>query len=174
MNERDARIRYLGRQGAITLAFRDLTKVPPAERPAMGAALNDLKAAVEALLQARADALRRDAQPARLRTEAIDITLPGRRPPLGRTHILTRTMEEIGQIFRGLGFAIVEGPEVVRDEENFERLNMPAYHPARAAGGEARVAEDAIDVAGCGTVGIEQTHAALVGVRSRDNRGELT
>jgi len=155
-----ARIRYLGRQGAITLAFRDLTKVPPADRPAMGAALNDLKAAVEALLQARADDLRRDAQPARLRTEAIDITLPGRRPPLGRTHILTRTMEEIGQIFRGLGFAIVEGPEVVRDEENFERLNMPAYHPAR----------DAQDSFYLGDGWLLRTHTTVVDVHVLDTR----
>ena len=154
------RIRYLGRQGAIPLAFRDLAQVPPADRPAMGAALNDLKAAVEALLQARAEALRRDSQPARLRTEAIDVTLPGRRPPLGRTHILTRTMEEIGQIFRGLGFAIVEGPEIVGDEENFERLNMPAYHPAR----------DAQDSFYLGDGWLLRTHTTVVDVHVLDTR----
>ncbi|HKV43707.1 MAG TPA: phenylalanine--tRNA ligase subunit alpha [bacterium] len=127
------RVRYLGRQGIITAAFRRLATVPPADRPAMGAALNDLKTAVEGLLSSRAEAMPRESQGSRLAAEAIDITLPGRRPHIGRTHILTRTMEEIAQIFLGLGFEIVEGPDVEHDEDNFERLNMPAYHPARDA-----------------------------------------
>jgi phenylalanyl-tRNA synthetase alpha chain len=127
------RVRYLGRHGVITQAFHDLGKVPPADRPALGAALNDLKAAVEGLLQSRAGGLGQEAPEDRGSAEAIDITLPGRAPVLGRTHILTRTIEEIAQIFLGLGFQIVEGPEVEHDEDNFERLNMPPYHPARDA-----------------------------------------
>jgi len=127
------RVRYLGRNGVITQAFRQLGTVPPADRPAMGAALNELKAGIERMVEARAEALREEAQHSRVAAEAIDVTLPGRPPTLGRTHILTRTMDEIAQIFLGLGFEVVEGPEVERDHDNFERLNMPAYHPARDA-----------------------------------------
>jgi len=127
------RVRYLGRNGVIAQAFRQLAAVPPADRPAAGAALNELKAAVEQMVEARASRLRDSGRGARLAAEAIDVTLPGRAPAIGRTHILTRTMEEIAQIFLGLGFDIVEGPEVERDHDNFERLNIPAYHPARDA-----------------------------------------
>jgi phenylalanyl-tRNA synthetase alpha chain len=127
------RVRHLGRQGIITAAFRRLGTVPPADRPTVGAALNELKTAVEGLLSSRTESMRRESQGGRLAAEAIDVTLPGRRPHLGRTHVLTRTMEEIAQIFLGLGFEIVEGPDVEHDEDNFERLNMPAYHPARDA-----------------------------------------
>jgi len=125
------RIRYLGRHGLITQAFRELGQVDAAERPAAGAALNDLKAAVEALLQVRAEVLAAEGQRARLEAEALDVTLPGRTTARGRAHVLTRTEEEIAQIFFGMGFSIVEGPEVEHDHDNFERLNMPAYHPAR-------------------------------------------
>ena len=127
------RVRYLGRNGAVAQAFRQLSALPPEDRPAMGAALNDLKATVERLVEARAATLREQARETRSATEAIDITLPGRAPVIGRTHILTRTVEDVAQIFLGLGFEIVEGPEIERDHDNFERLNMPAYHPARDA-----------------------------------------
>ena len=136
------RVRYLGRNGVITQAFRHLATVPPADRRAIGAALNGLKAAVERLVEARAAALRGEGQGARLAAEAIDVTLPGRAPILGGTHILTRTMEEIAQIFLGLGFEVVEGPEIERDHDNFERLNMPAYHPARDAQDSFYVAKE--------------------------------
>ena len=127
------RIRYLGRNGAVAQAFRRLSALPSERRPEMGAALNDLKATLEGLVEARAAALRERGRETRAAAEAIDITLPGRAPRIGRTHILTRTVEEIAQIFLGLGFEIVEGPEIESDHDNFERLNMPAYHPARDA-----------------------------------------
>jgi phenylalanyl-tRNA synthetase alpha chain len=154
------RVRYLGRNGVITQAFRQLGSVPPDDRPAMGAALNDLKAAVERLMDARAASLRLDMQQTRVAAEVIDVTLPGRAPTIGRTHILTRTTEEIAQIFLGLGFEIVEGPEIARDHDNFERLNMPAYHPAR----------DAQDSFYVGTDWVLRTHTTVVDVQVLDTR----
>ena len=127
------RVKYLGRNGVISQAFRQLAALPAPDRPTAGAALNELKAVVERMIEARAASLRVDDRDARLGAEVIDVTLPGRAPAIGRTHILTRTMEEIAQIFLGLGFDIVEGPEVESDHDNFERLNIPAYHPARDA-----------------------------------------
>ncbi len=129
----EVRVRYLGRQGLVTQAFRRLGTAAPEERPRLGQALNALRAAVSSALASRADALARDAREARLAAERLDVTLPGRPLAVGRRHVLTRTMEEIGEIFRGLGFQIVEGPEVEHDHDNFERLNIPPYHPARDA-----------------------------------------
>lgn len=126
------RIRYLGRNGIVTQAFRRLREAPAGERPRLGQALNQLKAAVESLLGARAASLA-DAARAGLAAERLDVTLPGRPLARGRTHVLGRTMEEIGEIFLGLGFDTVDGPEVEHDHDNFERLNIPAYHPARDA-----------------------------------------
>jgi phenylalanyl-tRNA synthetase alpha chain len=154
------RVRYLGRNGVITQAFRQLGSVPPEDRPAMGAALNDLKTAVERLVDTRTATLRQGLQQTRVASEAIDITLPGRASALGRTHILTRTMEEIAQIFLGLGFEVVEGPEIERDHDNFERLNMPAYHPAR----------DAQDSFYVGTEWLLRTHTTVVDVHVLDAR----
>lgn len=154
------RVRYLGRNGVITQAFRQLGTVPPVDRPAIGAALNELKAGVERLVEARAAALREGAQHSRVAAEAIDVTLPGRPPNVGRTHILTRTMDEIAQIFLGLGFVVVEGPEIERDHDNFERLNMPAYHPARDAQDSFYVTNE----------WLLRTHTTVVDVHVLDSR----
>jgi len=129
----EVRIRYLGRQGAVAQAFRALGQAAPEDRPRLGQALNALKAAVEAAVARRVDELAGEARRARLLAERLDVTLPGRSLAVGRVHVLTRTADEIAEIFLGLGFEIVEGPEVERDHDNFERLNMPPYHPARDA-----------------------------------------
>lgn len=154
------RVRYLGRNGVITQAFRQLGTVASADRPAIGAALNDLKAGVERMVEARAAALREEGQHSRLAAEAIDVTLPGRLPTLGRTHVLTRTMDEVAQIFLGLGFEVVEGPEIERDHDNFERLNMPEYHPARDAQDSFYVTNE----------WLLRTHTTVVDVHVLDSR----
>ena len=154
------RVRYLGRHGVITQAFREIGAIPPPDRPAMGAALNDLKSAVERMVDARAATLGEGVGRARIASEAIDVTLPGRRAAIGRTHILTRTMEEIAQIFLGLGFEVVEGPEIENDHDNFERLNIPAYHPAR----------DAQDSFYVGKEWLLRTHTTVVDVHVLDRR----
>jgi len=122
---------YLGRRGQLADCFRRLPALPEAERRAAGEALNAARAALEAVLAARAAALGREALARRLEAERLDVTLPGRRPRLGRPHILRAALEEARDIFVRMGFDVVEGPEVESEAFNFERLNIPADHPAR-------------------------------------------
>ena len=125
------RVRYLGRQGALTQLLRSLGTLPAAERPLVGAAANEAKRELEALLDARlADTQARERRQQR-EHERVDLTLPGRRPPLGAVHPLTRVHDEIVAIFVGLGFSVAEGPEIESDYYNFEALNLPKDHPAR-------------------------------------------
>ncbi len=154
------RVRFLGRHGIVTQTFHALGAAPAGERPRLGQALNRLKAAVEAALRSRADALARPGTDARLASERLDVTLPGRMLAQGRTHVLTRTMDEISEIFLGLGFEAVEGPEVEHDHDNFERLNIPAYHPAR----------DAQDSFYLGGGWLLRTHTTVVDVHVLDSR----
>jgi phenylalanyl-tRNA synthetase alpha chain len=123
------RVKYLGRKGALTQVLRGLKDLDPEARRLMGAAANRAKESLEAALVSALTALKEAA--ARAQAPAIDVTLPGRRGPLGRLHPLTRTMEEICDIFLHLGFEAVTGPEVELDWYNFEALNIPPDHPAR-------------------------------------------
>jgi len=156
----EVRVRYLGRQGIVAQAFRALGQAAPDDRPRLGQALNALKAAVEAAVARRREELAGEAQRARLSEERIDVTLPGRSLALGRAHVLTRTADEIAEIFLGLGFELVEGPEVERDHDNFERLNMPPFHPAR----------DAQDSFYLGGEWLLRTHTTVVDVHVLDHR----
>jgi phenylalanyl-tRNA synthetase alpha chain len=125
------RVRFLGRQGVLTQLLRSLGGLVPEERPLVGAAANEAKRALEALLEERlARALDAERGVKRAR-ERLDLTLPGRRPPRGALHPLTRVHDEIVAIFAGLGFSVVEGPEIETDYYNFEALNIPRDHPAR-------------------------------------------
>jgi phenylalanyl-tRNA synthetase alpha chain len=124
------RIRYLGRKGELTTVMRRLREVPAEERPAMGALLNRIKDEIEARIDQALAAARADER-ARRAGERIDISEPGRRPVLGRLHPLTRTMDEMVDVFRSLGFRVAEGPEIEDDYHNFEALNFPRDHPAR-------------------------------------------
>jgi phenylalanyl-tRNA synthetase alpha chain len=123
------RVKYLGRKGSLTQVLRGLKDLDDDARRRVGAAANEAKASLEAALAARLAALKDLA--ARAAAAQIDVTLPGRRGPLGRLHPLTRVMEEVCDIFLHLGFEAVEGPEVELDYYNFEALNIPADHPAR-------------------------------------------
>ncbi len=125
------RRKYLGRRGVIAQFFKQLPGIPEAQRAELGQRLNHLRDRLEAALGTRARELQVAALSDRLTTEAIDVTLPGRYPRLGRRHVLSRTLDEVQRIFYGMGFEIVEGPEVELDEFNFERLNMPRDHPSR-------------------------------------------
>jgi phenylalanyl-tRNA synthetase alpha chain len=127
----EVRIRFLGRQGELTQVLRSLGSWPASDRPAVGAAANAAKRELEALLEAAlAAAVERERGERRAR-ERVDLTLPGRRPPLGSLHPLTRVHDEILAIFAGLGFSVAEGPEIETDYYNFEALNFPRDHPAR-------------------------------------------
>jgi phenylalanyl-tRNA synthetase alpha chain len=125
------RVRVLGRSGQLTTLLRSLGSVPAAERPKIGEQTNRAKAAVEAAIAARLEALRGEEHRRTLEAARPDLTLPGRRPLPGAVHPLTRVTEEIIEVFEGLGFSVAEGPEVESDYYNFAALNFPPDHPAR-------------------------------------------
>ena len=156
----DVRVRYLGRSGRITRAFRDVAAAPVEDRPRLGQALNQLKDYVEVALARRRDALAQAARAALADAERIDVTLPGRPLARGRAHVLARAADEISEIFRGMGFDVEDGPEVERDHDNFERLNIPPYHPAR----------DAQDSFYLDDTWLLRTHTTVVDVHVMDER----
>lgn len=125
------RLRYLGKKGEVTLAVRSVGQLPPAERPAYGKLANEVKGRLEAAYEARLEVLKQEEVERALRAAAVDVTLPGRRPAIGRLHPSTQTLREIYHIFTQMGFQIYRSREVETDEYNFELLNMPPHHPAR-------------------------------------------
>lgn len=126
------RVAYLGKKGKLTALLKNLSDVPPSERPAVGARINDAKNSLQDALNRRKQFLEDEAIRARLSAEAVDITLPGRAAGTGGIHPVTRTLQRIEQIFTRAGFKVEEGPEVEDDFHNFEALNIPSHHPARA------------------------------------------
>ena len=126
------RVQYLGKKGEITLQLKTLGQLPPEQRREAGQEINNAKQSVQQLIETRRVALN-DAQiEQRLQAETIDVTLPGRDVRRGGLHPVTLTMNRIDQMFGKLGFDVAEGPEVEDDYHNFEALNIPAHHPARA------------------------------------------
>ena len=125
------RVEYLGRKGRLTLLLRGLRELPPEERPQAGEQLNRLRGIVEEQLQARLAELKAREKGRILREEKVDITLPGSRWERGRIHPLTLVMDEIIDVFFGMGFEIARGLDIEDDYHNFEALNMPKDHPAR-------------------------------------------
>ena len=123
------RVEYLGRKGRFTALMRSLGQVSPEERPRLGKLANESRAALEAAFNARRDEL---AGGAAAQGPQLDLSLPGRRRPAGRLHPVTQVMSEICAIFAGMGFTVAEGPDVETDFYNFEALNIPPHHPARA------------------------------------------
>ena len=124
--------RYVGKSSALTELLKSLGKLPPAERPAAGSRINEAKARLEAVIAARREALVQAALDNRLAGEALDVTLPGRSRGLGGIHPLMRTWQRIEAIFRSIGFAVADGPEIETDWYNFTALNNPLNHPARS------------------------------------------
>jgi phenylalanyl-tRNA synthetase alpha chain len=125
------RVAALGKNGAVTSLMKGLGAVPPESRKERGAALNALKDAIAAALDARRAVLDDVALDARLAAERLDITLPPRPAPEGLVHPISRTIEEIVAIFGAMGFTVAEGPDIEDDWLNFGALNIPAHHPAR-------------------------------------------
>jgi phenylalanyl-tRNA synthetase alpha chain len=126
------RVRWVGKkQGRVKDLLARISEVPPQERRDYGQGVNRLKAAVEARLEELDGALKAAEENASRQAAAIDVTLPGRRPSLGRLHPVTVVAREIEEIFAELGYSVAEGPEVEDEYHNFEALNMPAGHPAR-------------------------------------------
>ena len=128
----DLRVSYLGKKGEITQRMQSLGKLAPEERKEAGKLINDAKQAVQQALEARKSALQAEVLNAKLAQEAIDVTLPGRGQERGGLHPVTKTLQRIEELFSQMGFEVVEGPEVEDDYYNFEALNIPESHPARA------------------------------------------
>ena len=128
----ELRVSYLGNKGALTGLLKGLGQLSAEERPKAGAEINAVKQVLNEQLNSRRDALQREALSAQLATEAIDVTLPGRRAEAGALHPITRTIQRMETFFASMGFDVVEGPEIEDDYHNFEALNIPAHHPARA------------------------------------------
>ena len=128
----EVRVAWLGKKGRLTSELKALGQLAPELRREAGQAVNELKRELAVALEARRDDLERAALDARLVAEQIDVTLPGRAVDPGGPHPVTAAMERILEIFRRLGFAVEDGPEVEDDYHNFEALNFPPHHPARA------------------------------------------
>jgi len=122
--------RFLGKNGSIGAAMKELGQIPAAERPGFGRTVNEVRAAVQAAVVERATEIKAIEQARRFSDESIDITLPARRPPGGRADILQRTFDRIADVFTGLGFEYLEGPELEEFKYNFTALNYPPDHPA--------------------------------------------
>ena len=126
------RVDYLGKKGQITALLKGLGQLSAEERPAAGAKINVVKQELQDLIGQRKDALQSAAVEEKLAAETIDVTLPGRDQNVGGLHPITRTIERMEDFFAAVGFEVVEGPEIEDDYHNFEALNIPAHHPARA------------------------------------------
>ena len=126
------RVTYLGKKGEITAKLKNLGKLSAEERPAAGQAINEIKIKIQGLLDDRKTSINDQLIADKLKLDTVDITLPGRRVKAGGLHPVTLTMNRIQKMFGKLGFDIAEGPEVEDDFHNFEALNIPAHHPARA------------------------------------------
>ena len=126
------RVNYLGKKGVLTQQLKRIGSLPPELRPSFGQAVNVAKQAVAELIDARHEVLSQASISQQLLDEHIDVTLPGRGGQLGGLHPLTRTLERLTDIFRRIGFEVASGPELEDDFHNFEALNIPPNHPARA------------------------------------------
>ena len=127
----DIRVRVLGKKGELTAILRSMGSLAPEDRPKVGQMVNEARAEIESAVEARTAALAAQERDARLKAEALDVTIPGKKRPLGKLHPLTQTYYEMRDIFVGMGFTVAEGPEVEYDKYNFTMLNIPKDHPAR-------------------------------------------
>ncbi len=128
----NAKAKYLGKAGALTGMLKSLATLSASDRPGAGAKINEAKVRLEAGLSARREALAGMKLESQLAAEALDVSLPGRGQSTGALHPLTRTLERMETLFRSLGFAVADGPEIEDDFHNFTALNTPENHPARS------------------------------------------
>ena len=126
------RVEWLGKKGRVTDLLKSLGQLDADERPKVGAEINALKQLLNKQISERKETLQQATIAAQLAAEALDVTLPGRREDLGALHPITLTIDRMAAYFGALGFEVVEGPEIEDDYHNFEALNIPAHHPARA------------------------------------------
>lgn len=127
----DFRVRFLGKKGELTAILKQMGKLSAEERPVIGQLANKVRQDIEEAVNAKKNELKSAAETMRLKKETLDVTLPGKAQKIGRPHPLEVTLEQVEEVFLGMGFDIVEGPEVETDHYCFEALNMPKEHPAR-------------------------------------------
>jgi phenylalanyl-tRNA synthetase alpha chain len=135
----EVRVKYMGRKGIITALYRQLGQLTPEQRPEAGKVINELKDEFETRFNETKERLGEQKK-----KEWIDLTLPGRKAPVGRKHPLTLVLDEIKSIFFGLGFSVADGPEVETDYYNFEALNIPKLHPSRNMQDTLYISEDIV------------------------------
>ncbi len=126
-----ARVRFLGKKGELTAVLKTMGSLSPEERPAVGQAANTVREQIAAAIEKKTAELKAKAQDAKLLRETIDVTLPGEAVDIGHKHPLSSVLDEVKEIFMGMGFDVRQGPEVEWDYYNFEALNIPKGHPAR-------------------------------------------
>ncbi len=127
----EIRVSILGKKGELTNVLKSMKDVAPEERPKVGQWVNDTRAEIERVLEEHRTRMERALREARMKAEVIDVTLPAKKAEIGHRHPNTIALEEVERIFIGMGYEVVEGPEVERDYYNFEALNIPADHPAK-------------------------------------------
>lgn len=127
----EVRVAFLGKKGSLTTVLKSMKDVAPEERPKVGQLVNEARAEIESALESAKLKMERAIMGKRLEAEVIDVTLPAQKNPMGHQHPNTIVLEEVERIFIGMGYEVVEGPEVERDYYNFEAMNIPADHPAR-------------------------------------------
>ena len=125
------RVKYLGKKGSLTSVLKSMGSLSPEERPIVGQRANEVRAAIEEKLEEARVNLAQKFENMKLASETIDVTMPGRIAPLGKKHPLTTVLDDLKDIFIGMGYSIAEGPDVELDYYNFEALNLPPDHPAR-------------------------------------------
>lgn len=127
----DVRVKYLGKKGELTAVLKSMKDVAPEDRPKVGQMVNETREEIETALNNGKTAMEKAIREAKLKEEVIDVTLPSKKNTVGHRHPNTIALEEVERIFIGMGYEVVEGPEVEYDEYNFEKLNIPADHPAK-------------------------------------------
>lgn len=127
----ELRVKYMGKKGALAEIAKVMRELSAEERPMLGQVMNEVREEIELILTTHQKEIEARMLEAKLRLETVDVTLPGIKRTIGTRHIITQTMEEIEDLFIGMGYQIVEGPEVELDHYNFEMMNLPKSHPAR-------------------------------------------
>ncbi len=154
------RVEYLGKKGQITALLKSLGKLSAEERPAAGAEINKAKQQVQEQITARKQAMEQAAIDAKLASETIDVTLGGRGQTVGGLHPVTRTLDRIEKIFAAVGYKVEQGPEIEDNYHNFDALNIPPHHPARAMHDTFYIDEG----------NVLRTHTSPVQVRTMENQ----
>ena len=127
----EIRIKYMGKKGELTAVLKGMGKLTPEERPVIGALANEIRQNLETEIESKKKTIESKLEEEKLKSEVIDITMPGKKTNVGKLHPMTQVMNTLKEIFMGMGFSIAEGPEVEYDYYNFEALNIPKNHPAR-------------------------------------------